>query len=227
MSFLCHCELCQRLKRHDVFATDCDHRELQVPRCLDATRASFVAIFCCGPPPDLLALDVALAARRARGVVLLVDESAQPAARGCALRTAAAAAADMLPPITCVVWRKSPASQQELTSEPAATVVTALPAGDAAANASLADSNTGMHGQQPDARRRPQPALSHAAALRLVRAAVEGVLGAVPPDDAPLMDAGLASAGAVQLVDVLSEAIGSDLPGTPRLLFVRAVSRVG
>ena len=195
---------------------ECHRYTSQVPQCLVASGASFMAIFCCGPPPDPLVVDVALAARRARGVVLLLDGSAQPAARGgCALlRTAAAAAADMLPPVTRVLWRGRPAPGHELYSDPVA-MATAPHAGSAAANASPADTGTAMHGEHPRAQRQPQPALSRGAALQAVRAAVEGVLGAVPADDAPLMDAGLASAGAVQLVDSLSERIGSDLPGMP------------
>jgi len=195
----------------------CLSSNLQVPECLITTGASFVAVFCCGPPADLLAVDVALAARRARGVVLLLDDSAQPAARGgCALlRTAAAAAADMLPPVTRVLWRASGSPGQELRPEPAAAATTASQAGDGgSSSARLAGRGRGMHGQHA-ADMRVQPALSRGAALQAVRAAVEGVLGASPTDDAPLMDAGLASAGAVQLVDALSERIGSDLPGMP------------
>ncbi len=182
-----------------------------------------MAIFCCGPPPDLLAVDVALTARRARGVVLLMDGSAQLAAQGgCALRTVAAAAADMLPPITRVLWRANGTTDcQELRSETAAMAMTALLAGDGGSSAQLAGSERGMHGQQFDLR--AQPALSRGAALQAVRAAVEGVLGSVPADDAPLMDAGLASAGAVQLVDSLSQRIGSDLPGMPGPLPIASV----
>ena len=176
-----------------------------------------MAIFCCGPPPDLLAVDVALAARRARGVVLLLDDdSAQPAAPGCALRTAAAAAADMLPPITRVLWHRNATSARQSRTEPVAVMLAPSQAGDDAADAPLAGSGRVMHGQQPDMRLLPQPAVSRGAALRAVRAAVEGLLGVVPADDAPLMDAGLASAGAVQLVDALSDVTGRDLPGMPR-----------
>ena len=65
-----------------------------------------MAVFCCGTPPDFLAVDAALSAHGARGVTMLLDEEGDwLAARSSALlATAAAAAAEMLPPVSCILF---------------------------------------------------------------------------------------------------------------------------
>ena len=161
---------------------------LQVPECLAATGATSVAIFCCGAPPDLPTVDAALTARRARGIVLLLDEDVRMPARGYALRIAAAAAADMLPPITCVLWHAHTAPAAEPAAESSGMHATSVhrgsQAGGVAVNAAVAPSaGNAAHGQQ-------LASPSRAAARAAVRAAVEGMLGAVPADDAPFMASG-------------------------------------
>jgi hypothetical protein len=201
---------------------------MQVPQCLYATGAAFVAIVCCGASPDVSAVDAALSAYRARGVMLLLDEEDDwLAARSRALlAAAAAAAAEMLPPLSCILWGPAAATSTgpdsgtstELTAGAGGSAAAAqlTGSGESAADASLPvetnDRGLGMQGV-PAGSGLHDPGLSLQAAMTAVRAAVEGALGSVPANDAPLTATGLTSAGAVQLVDALGALTGFTLPG--------------
>ena len=197
---------------------------MQVRDCLRATGAAFVAVFSCGAPPEIPSVNAALSAYRARGVILLLDEAGDLLAT-CSqalLATAAAAAADALPPVSCILWgadraldlRSVPQSIMQQGGS-ASRAQPSAPAGNVA-NASLPAEATGggrgVIGMLPG-QDLGSAGLSRHAAIAAVRTAVAGLLGSVPADDAPLMTAGLTSADAVQLVAALGELTGLELPG--------------
>ena len=170
-------------------------------RCLLHPKLRFLAVFCCGGAPDMLALDAAVTCTHVQTVVLLLDGTAAMAtsADGAAvLRTAVAAAGEHVPFVTHLICPGATGPQRN--TEPQLKQ-------QAAPQTLTHESGSAPAGSRGDL----------AAVETAVGDAVQTVLGAVPAANEPLMPAGLTSAGAVQLTSELETALGRSLPGVQRL----------
>ena len=65
-----------------------------------------------------------------------------------------------------------------------------------------------------NAHKNPQPWISPRIFLSVIQYAVSNLLGTTVPEDAPLMDAGLDSLGATELISVLSEQTSMEIEST-------------
>ena len=121
------------------------------------------------------------------------------------LRTAVAAAAEQLSPITRVFCGTLPVlSSPQLSRQQASAAVL----GDIAHSSSTPQPGCLVPGAPVQGSPNAQAAVTAA-----VISAVAGVMGRVPDASEPLMSAGLTSEGAVRLTAALEEAMGHELPG--------------